>query len=336
MALHIELKYLNFVSSRFEGFRQKKSDLWNCRCMICNDSQKKKSKKRGFFYVKSNNLFYRCFNCGHSTTFSKILELTDPFLYKEFVLENFIDKGNPLQKINLIKTKKPIFEKKLDLNIPSLKALSEDHIAKQYVEKRKIPKISYKDLFYAEDFKKFVQDIKPDYEYNLFDNDKRLIIPFRNYDGTLIAFQGRTLENSKLKFITVKLKNTQKIFGLDRLSLKEKIHIVESPIDSFFIKNCIAVAEANLEGAIKEFDGIGQEIILIPDREPKNRNICNLIEKYINNGRNVCLFPETLKGKDINEFIINGTSKIELQRIIDQHTFSGLRASLEFTKWKKI
>ena len=125
-----------------------------------------------------------------------------------------------------------------------------------------------------------------------------------------------------------------KIFGLNRIDKKQKILVVEGPIDSLFLKNAIATADSNLMVA-EEFSD-KNNLILIPDNEPRNNSIVNQIKKFINSGFSVCLFPENFPGKDINEAVIRGMTKPEIMRIIDQNTFSGLRAEIEFNRWKKV
>ena len=322
------------VSVRLDGFVQKNSDLYNCRCPYCGDSQKKKSKKRGFFYKKGNDMFYRCFNCEISTTFYKFLEFVDPMVAREYQLERFSEgkskHGN--YKKPTFKFKSPVFKKRTQLNIPTISSLADNHYAKKYVIERKIPKGFHKDLYFAQDFKKFVSEIKPDYDKKLLDNDDRLIIPFRNENGDLFAFQGRALGKNALRYITVKLDDELKLFGLDRVNKKENIYVTEGPIDSLFIKNAVATADSNL--MISEFLG-KDKLILVYDNEPRNTNIVKQIQKAIDGGFKVCLFPESFKYKDINEAVINGLTKPEIQRIIDNNIFEGLRAKMEFINWKK-
>ena len=100
------------------------------------------------------------------------------------------------------------------------------------------------------------------------------------------------------------------------------------------LKNAIATADSNLMVA-EEFSD-KNNLILIPDNEPRNNSIVNQIKKFINSGFSVCLFPENFPGKDINEAVIRGMTKPEIMRIIDQNTFSGLRAEIEFNRWKKV
>jgi hypothetical protein len=257
---------------------------------------------------------------------------------REYQLERFAEgkSKHANYKKPTFNFKKPVFKKKTELNIPAISSLNDSHYAKKFLIERKIPKGCYKDLYFAQDFKKFVSEVKSDYDKKLLDGDDRLIIPFRTENGDLFAFQGRALGKNALRYITVKLDDELKLFGLDKVDKKETIYVVEGPIDSLFLKNSVATADSNLEIGAKYFEGFTDNVILIPDREPRNIHICKNIEKFIDNGRNVCLLPDTLKGKDINEFILSGITKPQLHKIIEDNTFSGIRASIEFNRWKKI
>ena len=70
--------------------------------------------------------------------------------------------------------------------------------------------------------------------------------------------------------------------------------------------------------------------------EPRNKEICKLIEKTINTGRKVCLWPESMKHKDINDMILGGYTKEEIQEIIKQNTFQTVSAKMQFATWRKI
>ena len=158
----------------------------------------------------------------------------------------------------------------------------------------------------------------------------RLLIPFRDEEGEVFAYQGRAFGNEQPKYLTIKLNESKnKIFGLDRINKEKQIYVVEGPIDSLFLDNCIAVAGSDL-------NKIEGDLTIIFDNEPRNREIVKQIEKAINSGRNIVLWPESMKYKDINDMILGGYSKSEIQQIIMDNTFSGVEAKLRFTEWKKI
>jgi len=335
MSIHIDRKFLHLLSPKLERFAQKKQDLYNFRCPICGDSQTKKSKARGYIFRKNNDYFYMCHNCGASHTFYNFLSLTDPSLLKEYALERFKngETGNHNYKkptFDEFKTK-PIF--KDSIKLPSIEDLPDGHFCKDYVINRKIPKEFYSQLYYADDFKSFVESIQNE-ETNLIEGDKRLVIPFYDKDKSLIAIQGRALGESKMRYVTITLqKDVTKFFGLDRVDPNKKVYVVEGPIDSMFIPNAIATADSNLT----RVNELGfNDVTLVFDNEPRNKEIVKTIEKAIKDGNSVCLLPENVKEKDVNEIILSGCSIHELLALIDNFTFSKLRAELEFSKWKKI
>lgn len=338
MSIYIDRKFLHLISPRLDKFKQKDQDLFAFRCPYCGDSSKNKNKTRGFVYKKNNDYFYLCHNCSFGTTFYKFLEFMDHHLAKEYALERFINNETTNHNYTkpIIKPSRPQFKQK-DINLPSISSLPDEHYAKQYIISRKLPKSYHKDLFYAEDFKSFVIDMLPDYEKTLKENDPRIIIPFRDSNNKVMLFQGRSLTNNPLKYITVIInKEYPKIYGMDKLDCKQIIYILEAPFDSMFIKNAVAVADANLEFGLKCLDNVSAEKVLIPDVQPRNEHIVRNIEKWITLGYNVCLMPNTLKGKDINEFIQKGMSKPHIEQLIKENTYNGLRAKLEFQKWRLV
>ena len=47
---HVDSKFIGLVSPRLQKFKKVKADLYNFRCPICGDSQRNKSKTRGYLY----------------------------------------------------------------------------------------------------------------------------------------------------------------------------------------------------------------------------------------------------------------------------------------------
>lgn len=340
MSIHIDRKFLHLISPKLERFAQKKQDLYNFRCPICGDSQKNKSKARGFIFKKKNDYFYMCHNCGAGHTFYNFIKFVDPTLLNEYALERYTngETGNnnyPKPTFDEFKSQ-PTFEKKVEqkkILLDSIDSLPDSHYAKVYVNGRKIPQERHKELYYAPDFKLFVESLGIEKE-KLAEEDARLIIPFYNENKELIAFQGRALGVSKMRYITITVvEDIPKFYGLDRIDRNKKVYVVEGPIDSMFIPNAIATADSDLTRA--GMLGI-PNVTLVYDNEPRNREIVKQIEHAIDLGYNVTLLPENIKEKDINEQILNGISPDEMLAMIDNFTFSNLRAKLEFSNWKKI
>jgi len=337
MSVFIDRKFLLQISPKLPKFVQKKDDLYNFRCPLCGDSSTNKTKARGYIFRKSNSYFYKCHNCHVCISFYNFLDKVDPELLKEYQLERY--KENDTSRhikaptLEEFKAPRPVFKKAF--SIPSIDSLPEDHYAKTYVNSRKIPGDFHKTLYFAEDFKRFVDEMQIQKD-GLQENDPRLVIPFYDKDKNLIAFQGRALGTSKLRYITVKVEDdNNKVFGIDRIDEEKKIYVVEGPIDSLFIENCVATADANLPSITRLYDK--SKVVLIFDNEPRNKDIVKKMEESIEEHYQIVIWPEMMEEyKDINEMILDGFTTEEIQDIIDNNTFVNLRAKMEFIRWKKV
>ena len=337
MSIFIDRSFLLRVSAKLSKFTQKKPDLYNFRCPICGDSSKNKTKARGFVYAKKGNYFYMCHNCGASMSFYNFLDKVDSRLVQEYALERY--KNGEDGKANY---KKPEFEMakvtpkfRTQIALPSIESLPDEHYAKEYVLTRKIPQTFHSTLYFAEDFKNFVENGLQVEKDGLKKDDPRLVIPFYDEEKNLVAVQGRALGDSKMRYITVKLdKDNYKVFGMDRANTEETIYVTEGPIDSMFLENAVATADSNLPSAEKLIDK--SKLVLVYDNEPRNKDIVKQMDKAIDNHFQVVIWPEYMEEKDINEMIMNGFSPDDIQDIISKNTFVNLRAKMEFLNWKKV
>jgi hypothetical protein len=259
----------------------------------------------------------------------------DPPLLGQYALERYTngETGNnnyPKPTFDEYKSS-PVFTKTFDLL--NMNELDDDHIAKEYVLSRKIPKEYFSELYYAQDFKKLVESMGIE-KKDLKENDSRLIIPFYDANKKLVCFQGRTLTNSKVKYITIVAnEDSPKYFGLDQLDMNNRVYVLEGPIDSMFIPNSIATADSNL---IRAKNLNIPDMTLVYDNEPRNKDLVRQIREAIKLNFNVCLLPDRILEKDINDHVLNGKSSSDIIAMIDEFTYDGLRAELEFMKWKKV
>jgi hypothetical protein len=51
---------------------------------------------------------------------------------------------------------------------------------------------------------------------------------------------------------------------------------------------------------------------------------------------NIVIWPDTIRGKDVNEIILSGKSQSEIEEIISSNTFKDIEAQLKFNMWKKV
>jgi hypothetical protein len=278
-----------------------------------------------------------CHNCGVSTTFYNFLKQVDENLLKEYQLERYKNGetgNNNYSKPDFeeYKQETPKFKKALELL--SIDSLPEAHFAKNYVQQRRIPETFYSQLYFAEDFAAFIQNLGIEKE-GLKKNDQRLVIPFYDKEKNLVAIQGRALGESKLRYITLKLHDdNKKVFGLDRANTESMVYVTEGPIDSMFLENAVATADSNLESITDSLDK--SKVVLVFDNEPRNKEIVSKIEHAIDNHFNVVIWPEFITEKDVNDMVLNNFSPDEIQDIVNKNTFINLRAKMEFVNWKKI
>jgi len=328
---YIDSKYLNIIGPQLLKFKKKGNFLWNFRCPYCGDSQKSRSKARGFVYRKKNDLFYKCHNCGTGTTLGKLIEYVDSKVHKDYIMERYrsgVKTNNPEPEF---KFDVPIFRKKGVLkNLKSISDLSTDHPARKFIQKRLIPSESFSDLYLCESFYKFTNTLIPNKFPSLDGDHPRLLIPFRDEEGEIFAYQGRAFGKEQPKYITIRLDDdSTKIFGLDRADDSKQTYAVEGPLDSLFLDNCIAVGGSDLAK-------LSNDIIIIFDNEPRNREICKQMDSCIRFYKNIVIWPDSMKHKDINDMIMAGYGKEQIQEIINDNTFSGVAAQLRFAEWKKI
>jgi len=322
----VDVKYIGMISSRLEKFKKVKNNLYNFRCPICGDSQKNKTRARGYLYQVKNNTNYKCHNCGINISFNNFLKDIDPTTHKQYIFEKFkeghtgMGSAIPDPKFNF---EKPVFKKSnIKINLPKA---SENQDAKKYLENRKINPYKF---YYSENFKTWTNSLKPVFD-NIQNDEPRIIIPLF-YKNDLVGFQGRSIKPSKVKYITIMLDDdAPKIYGLDEIQKGKTIYVTEGPFDSTFISNSIALCGA--DGDLSKWDI--HDPVWIYDNEPRNSEIVSRISRVIGNGQKVVIWPSTIKEKDINDMVLSG---LNVQSVIESNTYSGLEAKLKFTTWKKI
>ena len=338
MSVYIDKKYVSLLAPKLSQFKQRGEFLWNFRCPVCGDSQKNKIKTRGYIYKKKERFGFMCHNCSTTMSLPKFIRYVDPSLYNEYQLESFV-RSNTSNNVNVAD-----FVTKPTFNIPSarrsilltdaqsINGLNPYHQARKYLEDRKVP---LDNLYYTEDFAKFVKDLFPDNTKQLY-KEERIVIPFYDKQGNLLGVQGRAIGQSKIKYITIKTdENTPKIFGWNGLDTSKTVYVVEGPIDSLFLDNCVATMDAALYTAPSVI-GLDLDYTFVYDNEPRNKQIVSNMRKTIELGRKLCIWPDTIQQKDINEMVLAGMHPSEIQHIIDSNTHEGLIATMKMNQWSRV
>ena len=302
-----------------DKFHKVRDYLYNLRCPYCGDSEKFKNKARGYFYRVKDQMNFRCHNCDYGTTAGNVVKYINPEIYKEYVKESFFPTESEVE----YKFEEPKFKKKDPKlkDLVSINKLNADHPAHQVLVTRQIPKEHYDKFYLCHKF----------YAWSEISSNKdhpRLVIPFYDEDGKVFAAQGRAFGNEQPKYLTVKFDDKPKIFGLERVDLTKRVYVVEGPIDSLFLNNCLAVAGADFNNLQKE------DTTIILDNEPRNKEIVRRMENLIDIDYELVIWPDSIQQKDINDMTLAGIEGI--QTIIDNNTFSGLQAKMRLASWKRI
>ena len=339
MSIWIDIKYINLVGFRLSNFKWvRPNKLAKCSCPLCGDSHTDKHKARGYFMIDSDRVVYHCHNCSASLSFSKFLEVQFPVEHGDYRLEKIQElrgdqtetRNTPIVEVDT----KPIFAPKEFLAEHSTKLLQlgETHPAVKYIHSRQI---TYPDLWYTDHFKQLVMEFEPSYEGSNMVDEPRIVIPFRNRDGSLSGFQGRALGKSKMRYVTIKRENADIIFGLDRVDFGKTVLVFEGALDSTFIPNALAANGSSLQRfenvfSQKELD----KMIYVYDNEPRNPQIVSLMRRMLDKGNRVVVWNKDTP-KDINLMIESGMTRRDIAELLCSSVTSGPMGLLKLSQWKK-
>lgn len=345
----LDKRFINYLSPRLPRFHWERENVANFRCPLCGDSQRSLTKARGYFYLdtKLDEFRFKCHNCGECDgwTLKNWLGKFDSSLAEEYNMEKFKEVGSGRERLTPLRKSERVLNqsarivqreavRKTELigNMVMISQLPSDHYARRYVEGRRIPSKFMDLLYFTKNYKQDIKGFETDLElWNKQPEDERLVIPFWTQDGRLKAVQGRAFDSSALRYITTK-PNTDdtKIYGEDRLIRGKTTLVVEGPIDSMFLPNCLATADANLLNAKGD--------IYIPDNQYRNTAVCGIIDKIIKAGVKVVLFPPSVPWKDINDMISpdkGNMSQNVLFQLIGSNVYHGMAAELRFADLRK-
>ena len=331
---YLDDKYLGLISPRLEKFKKIRAGVYNFRCPYCGDSQKHKNKARGYIYQNKADYNFKCHNCGMTRSFTYFLKDRDRPLYDEYVMERYKEgltgKGTVTPEPKFIFSQPKFRKKDICDELVKISELNTTHRAKKYLINRGINEDTLSKLYYCPNFKEWTNKHK-----KIFDNtkhdDQRIIIPLRHSDGQLFGYQGRSLDpTSKMRYITVMLdEDAPKLYGLEKINTKKPIYILEGPFDSLFVENSVAMCGSDVD--IRSFGW--SDYIWVFDNEPRNREIVSRIERCINRGDKVVIWPSHIQEKDVNEMIL---AKYDICTILESSVYSELTAKLKLNLWKKV
>ena len=250
-------KIQSIVDSRFPGDAQKRKvkvykDRIAFAAPCCGDSAKDSSKKRGNIILegKFKNM-YKCHNCGVSMSMYNFFKRYGEELSLkaiDYVISTKQEYINPQDSsINLLYDSELIDEFAID---------REYFKEKCHLEECNVPNVGYYYLAKRKqfDFSKFLYHPVHNLLFilNLTPSGKIIGIQVRNMNKFFKGPKYKTYKLSKIyeillhepKEIPDEIENLSMVFNILLVNYEKVVTVVEGPMDSFLIKNCVALCGA--------------------------------------------------------------------------------------------
>lgn len=326
---------------------KKITNVYEAGCPICREGGSWGKKRRCYYIVDKNSIC--CHNCGWYGNPVKWIETVSSQTIDEMIKEsrNFdllptdilLDKKDAPRRINIEKLPKDsinLFDcQQLNFYIDNPTVIE----ALKLIKRRKL----------------HTAINKPSTLWiSLTDaiHKNRLVIPFYTFNNEIIFYQSRTVLCDNLKHYPKylsKLNSEKSLYNINKVSTDlEYVFIFEGPIDSFFVRNGIAVAGIQ-ENSHAMFTPLQQEQldslklhkrIWVLDSQWQDMASRKKTTKLLQRGETVFIWPEDMGKafKDINDYCIAKNLNSVDPEFIIQNSHCGLKANLlmiEITRWKK-
>jgi len=337
MSQWLQEKYIALAGQQLGHFHKQSRTTFGFRCPFCGDSQKRQTKTRGYFFLYKGQYFYKCHNCNISMSLRSFLRQRAPELFREYQLDVLRQERPLTHAPPQPSTEAPMFgfgKSKTTISLPTIASLPSDHIAAQYCRGRGLPEAALSHLYFTDEWTTWIKEMKWSYALPE-DHAPRLILPWFSRHRDLLGAQARRIDatGSAARYVTLKQDNCEdKIYGWDRLDLHKRIYVVEGPLDSWFLPNAVASMDSDLLRLHEKYF-TNYTTVYVWDNEPRNAAVTANLLRAIKEGLSVVIWPSTLKEKDLNEMSQAGYTVAD---IVETHTYRGLRAELEFRRWRRM
>lgn len=337
-SLWLDEKYLRLLSPQLDNFKQKHPHVFNFRCPLCGDSERVRSKTRGFCYALQNKLMFKCHNCSVALPFTALLKRMSSHLYHEFLLESLKDTRHQEAAPEPVAAaeKGPVdLSLVAPLDSPRI-AQGPCKLVRDYVLGRGIPQSQIGRLFATNRaFSWLAPLVGEDKAKRVTDGEIYLVFPMRLPDGTWYGVQVRPL--TKKDYITFRWSHEgMKVFGMECWNPKKPTYIVEGPLDALFVPNALAALGSDLFNAVQSMEDAGfksplDSCVYVWDNEPRNKEVARNVGNAVKLRLSVVIWPREYP-KDINDMQNAG---IDVNAVLSKRTFKGLMAELEYTSWRQ-
>lgn len=324
---------------QYAGFpkHKKLANVYEASCPICREGKSWGKKRRLYYLVSDNGIC--CHNCGWYSKPLKWIQEVSQLTYDEIVKEskefNLVDISNGLDE------ELPIRVNKEYLPVDSINLFDEQQYnfyKNQPIVKEAIQFTRGRRLDTAVNKPKTLWISLTD-----FTHKNRLVIPFYDVNNKIVHYQTRGIFEEDLKerpkYLS-KMNSDKTLFNINNINVNcDDIFILEGPIDSFFLKNSVAVAgiQENSDNTFssKQLDQIRRYSIFkkvwVLDSQWADTASMKKTQRLIELGNNVFIWPKEIgkNFKDLNDLCIKYKLDEISPEFILNNTYSGLKAKLK-------
>ena len=320
------------------------NNTYQCGCPICMEGKSLGRSKR-CYYIPEKDLTF-CHNCGWSSKpLAWITRISGSPILEIIQEVKALTKDDTDYKVPVPKVEKVVNDESLPEDCINL-------FDEQQVEFYKDNEIVQKCMKVIKSRKLDTAVNRPDALYvSLTDkyHGSRLVIPFMDEHNKIVFYQSRSVTADDLSNrpkYTSKLNAERSLFNINKVTAEiERVFIFEGPIDSFCVRNGLAVAGITEKGSdiFNKFQQIQSDNVLrfhkrvwVLDSQWKDQASLTKTEFLLKNGEEVYIWPKGLgtKFKDFNDIICASTKSEIPGSFIECSTYKGLTGILKLGEIK--
>ena len=337
--MNLPTEYVVQKFYQYAGFAKHKklANVYEASCPICREGKSWGKKKRLYYLIAKDSIC--CHNCGWFSKPLKWIQEVSGFTYDEIVEES---KDFHLIDLNSVNTEEPpVRINNETLPVDSINILSEQE------------DIYWKDQPIVQEAIRFTQGRRLDKAVNRpkslyvsltdYIHKNRLIIPFFDENNKIRHYQSRAIFEQDMKdrpkYLS-KVNSDKTLFNINNVDVNlDDLFILEGPIDSFFLRNSVAVAgiQENSDNtfSIRQSEQIKRYSLFnrvwVLDSQWCDTASLMKSRRLVESGENVFIWPRDIgqNFKDLNDMCV----KYDLDEIspefILKNTFSGLKAKVK-------
>jgi hypothetical protein len=270
------------------------------------------------------------------TNLSNLVKHIDSKVHDDYILERYKEGHTATGRGGHVENPKfdipkPVFKQKgIFENVKSFREIGKKHPAYRFIEDRRIPNDT--DIFLCNQFYSWTNELVPNKFPTLEGDHPRMVIPFRDSNGDIFAYQGRAFgKKNQSTLLSVLMRVYLKYLDLIGWTLLGIFLSWKALLIVFLYQTVLRWLKV-----ICVYLNTKTKAVLVPDNEPRNKEVIKQIEKAIDESYRVVVWPDYVRQKDINDMILSGMDAAEIMDIIHNNTLQGLSAKVALQTWKKI